>query len=414
MDRLAVGTLLDERFEVTRFLGAGAFGQVYEAKQRILDMPVRHVALKLFKSDLVTRANVASVLTDVLMLVRLLDEEPPEAVSRRIVQIYDVGIVHTGVGEQVYMSMQLIKGRRTLDNEIRRHREGGMPVALSLQYLERLLIPLAWMHEQGLVHGDLKPDNVLVTADQDIVLTDFGLAARRHLGTQGGALVWSAPESLTGVGGDVQSDIYSVGLIWYALLTGKTLYSQVGLAALGAGEDQQYKEEQLRARKWSWAQPGAHATSDAQLPSPIDRNAELAEHPLLVALLQRCLSFRIAERCPHAGMVLETIQGYAKTGKVPSWITAETADSANLPNTSNALAVQSGTEDSLGDKIADIQRLHGTGQTQPALQQAGALFKRYPTEHRVASLMATLYEQAGQITLANRLHKTAAKLQAQS
>jgi len=89
-----------------------------------------------------------------------------------------------------------------------------MPLATAMWFLRQLLVPLAWMHtlDVPVVHGDLKPDNVLLTPSGDVVLTDFGLAAHLPLRSLGGAISYQAPETLLQHGADSRADIMSSGM----------------------------------------------------------------------------------------------------------------------------------------------------------------------------------------------------------
>lgn len=307
-ERLAAGTVLGDRFEILDFLGAGSFGEVYLARQVIFGHPFRDIALKLFKGDAVTAENVKEVFSDAVAIIRMMDEQSP-AIARHIVQILDLGIVGQ-YPPRAYMSMQLVPGRQTLDQRIRRHREHGMPVDLTLHYLDSLLPALAWIHEQNMIHGDLKPDNLLLDEDDEIVITDFGLAAHVRLGACGGAVSYEAPEVLSGVGGHAQSDIYSLGIIWYQMLTGRHPFEEVGLGALGDSDMHAYREAQLRSRKWRIMKG---AGSD-HIQSPSDFNEELEEQPQIEELLKRCLTWSTSERFANAGMLKRAIDDYRRKG----------------------------------------------------------------------------------------------------
>ena len=100
------------------------------------------------------------------------------------------------------------------------------------------------------VHGDLKPENVMLTLDSRLVLVDFGLAARMPLGVRGGTIAYDAPEKLLGLIGGPLADVYSVGVIWYELLTGLHPFKDVGLDATARGDADGYTQAHIASRKW--------------------------------------------------------------------------------------------------------------------------------------------------------------------
>ncbi len=313
---LPFGTVLDDRFEIQEWLGAGSFGAVYRAKQLVFGHPLRDVALKLFDSDKVSRSNVRDLFSDAITLIGLQETEKcPLEVTRHMVQVYDIGILKTEQGDQAFMSMKLVPGRKTLESAVRRWRHAaGMPVATSLRFLLQILVPLAWMHtlDPSTVHGDLKPDNVLLAPDSTLILTDFGLASRLPLASLGGAVQYQAPETLLGGGAETSADIYGVGLMWYEMLTGRQPFSEVGLQAVGDDDTRALVRSQQEARKWLIrpADPSRHEDDDPRVPLPSETNEELRHHPKLEEMLKRCLAYRQSDRYANARLLLEQIDKY--------------------------------------------------------------------------------------------------------
>jgi serine/threonine-protein kinase len=351
-ERLAIGTVLGDRFEIQDFLGAGSFGEVYLARQVIFGHPFRDVALKLFKGDAVTAENVKEVFSDAVAIIRMMDSQSP-AIARHIVQILDLGLIDQPT-PRAYMSMQLVPGRQTLDQRIRRYRSHGMPVDLTLHYLDSMLPALAWIHEQNMIHGDLKPDNLLLDKNDEIVITDFGLAAHVRLGACGGAVSYEAPEVLSGLGGHAQSDIYSVGIIWYQMLTGRHPFDEVGLGALGDNDMQAYREAQLRSRKWM-IRRGA---SSEHIQAPSDFNDELEEQPQIEELLKRCLTWSTSERFANAGMLKRALDDYRRRGHTSMASEAQVSSSDPVP----ALATTERV-------VADALTIHANGESEQALER---------------------------------------------
>lgn len=316
---LAPGAVLADRFEIVEFLGAGSFGEVYQARQLLFGRSFRNVALKLFAEGVVTSENAREILNDALVVFGLLDENPSLDIAAHLVQVYDMGIVSTPA-PRAFMTMKLISGKKTLRSEVYRFRHGGgMPVSLSLRYIRELLLPLAWMHslETPVVHGDLKPENVMIADDSRLVLVDFGLAARMPLGVRGGTIAYDAPEKLVGLLGGPAADVYSVGVIWYELLTGQHPFKDVGLEATAKGDVDGYTQSHIAARKWPICSkdklPVAQQQSRITPASEINR--DLAEqHPQLELLLSKCMMDDMSERFPNARVLLDSISSYIENG----------------------------------------------------------------------------------------------------
>ena len=312
--RLEPGTVLDERFKIVELLGAGNFGEVYRAKQLIFGQTFREVALKLFSEGVVTATNAHKILNDAIILVGLLEEKRFSDIAPYLVQVYDMGII-LAPSPRAFMSMKLIHGKKTLKSEVYHYRhQGGMPVLLSLRYIRELLLPLAWMHglKTPVVHGDLKPDNVMVTEDSHLILIDFGLAALN--GSQGGTISYNAPEKMFGLNGEPAADVYAVGLIWYELLTGVHPFENVGLEATAKDDSEGYLHAQREARKWPIAQLNKNIPADRQknrIVPASELNSDLAEqHPQIELLLNKCLAEKISERHSNARILLDKIDAY--------------------------------------------------------------------------------------------------------
>lgn len=313
---IPLGTILDERFELKEILGAGSFGQVYRANQLVFGKLLRSVALKLFFADRVTAENVDSVFSDAILLLSLQEDHPDLEVARHLVQVYDMGLLQDG--EYAYMSMRLVPGCRTLQHAVRRHGKFGMPVDLALQFLRQMLVPLAWMHTlpTPVVHGDLKPDNILLTTETELVLTDFGLASRLPLGVRGGAIAYQAQETLNRMTGRTESDIFAIGVILYEMLTGRHPYENVGQDAQASDDQPALIAAHREARKWE-LRPPSHWNpyeDDQRIVPPSEINSELKRHPQLEEMLARCLRWSEHERYRHAQELLADVDDYIDSG----------------------------------------------------------------------------------------------------
>lgn len=196
-------------YEVTGRLGAGGLGMVYEVRHLISG---RAEAMKvLLPSQMGTEAMVERFRREVQLLATL---NHPNIANLHNAFYYQ---------EQLIMVMELVHGETLRD---RSHRI-AMPLALVLNYASQILSALSFAHQAGVVHRDIKPSNIMIT-DQDVVkLLDFGIAiTERSVGltTPGfllGSLNYMSPEQLNGEKATARSDIYSVAVTLYEVLTGR-------------------------------------------------------------------------------------------------------------------------------------------------------------------------------------------------
>lgn len=307
------GQTLDGRFFIQRRLGAGNFGAVYLAEQRVFDVRLRPVALKLFRGEMVTQENAAEVLNDAIVLMQLQQEPVHAEAARHLVAVFDAGFLHERPG-QAFILMEYVDGYhtpaggtiRTLQGMIRAFRP--VPVDLALQWMLQILKPLAWMHTlpRPVLHCDLKPDNILVYGKDTLKVADFGLAqlAFGIFGSSGagGALTYVAPETLAGMYPTAAADVYSLGLILYEILAGENPLGKVGLEALAANANERFRELQLKARAEGLAPLTDYEHPDRPL------GERLADHPLLLEIVDRCLRFKASQRYDNAAALLRAIE----------------------------------------------------------------------------------------------------------
>jgi serine/threonine protein kinase/Flp pilus assembly protein TadD len=210
---LQPGVLFGGRYEILGVLGQGGMGAVYKARDRELD---RLIALKVIRPELATDPAILLRFKQELILSR-------NITHKNVVRIYDLGEAD-GIR---FISMEYVDGEdlRTL-----LRRQGKFPPREALAVVEQVCRALDSAHSEGVIHRDLKPQNIMRDKHGRIVVMDFGLA--RSLGdtgmTQTGAIVgtleYMSPEQALGSTLDQRSDIFSVGLIFYELLTGKAPY----------------------------------------------------------------------------------------------------------------------------------------------------------------------------------------------
>jgi serine/threonine protein kinase/beta-lactam-binding protein with PASTA domain len=213
-----IGGLLEHRYRVDRVLARGGMSTVYRGVDTRLD---RAVAIKVmdpqFSSD---RAFVARFEQEARTAARL--KHPG------IVAVHDQGVDRaTPDGEHVFLIMELIEGGTLRDLITER---GTLSTPLALSVLEPVLSALAAAHQAGLVHRDVKPENVLIGHDGVVKVADFGLvravanASTTSDSTILGTVAYLSPEQVATGASDSRSDVYAAGIVLYEMLTGVAPY----------------------------------------------------------------------------------------------------------------------------------------------------------------------------------------------
>ncbi len=210
---LQPGVLFGGRYEILGVLGQGGMGAVYKARDRELD---RLIALKVIRPELANDPAILARFKQELILSR-------NITHKNVVRIFDLGEAE-GIR---FISMEYVDGE---DLRTILRREGKLAPKDAVSIAEQVCRALDCAHSEGVIHRDLKPQNIMRDRNGRIVVMDFGLA--RSLGdhgmTQTGAIVgtleYMSPEQAMGTTLDQRSDIFSVGLIFFELLTGKAPY----------------------------------------------------------------------------------------------------------------------------------------------------------------------------------------------
>src|SRR5947208_4680577 len=208
-----INTLFDGRYKVVRRLGSGGMANVYLAEDQELG---RRIAIKIL--------NDRHAHDD--QFVERFRREAKNAAGLshpNVVAIYDRGEAEG----TYYIAMEYLDGRSLKELIVSR---GPAPIPVAIDYARQILTAIRFAHRHGIVHRDIKPHNVLVDAEGRLKVTDFGIArAGASQMTEAGSIIgtaqYLAPEQARGRPADQTSDLYSVGVVLYELLTGVVPFS---------------------------------------------------------------------------------------------------------------------------------------------------------------------------------------------
>jgi serine/threonine protein kinase/tetratricopeptide (TPR) repeat protein len=219
---LEPGTMLGERYEILAMLGQGGMGAVYKARDRELD---RLVALKVIRPELTTNPEILKRFKQELILAR-------QVTHRNVIRIFDLG----QADGLKFITMDFLEGQ---DLRAELKKRGKFSPQEAARIILQMSRALEVAHGEGVVHRDLKPQNIMLDASGRAYVMDFGIARSAYLPgmTQTGALIgtpeYMSPEQAKGEKLDERSDLFSLGVIFYELLTGSSpYYSDTPLATL--------------------------------------------------------------------------------------------------------------------------------------------------------------------------------------
>nr|MBA2626505.1 serine/threonine protein kinase [Gemmatimonadales bacterium] len=228
-----LATALADRYSIERELGAGGMATVYRAEDLRHGRPV---AIKVLRPEVAAAIGADRFLREIRIAAGL--QHP------HILTLIDSGSVPSGTGsEMLYYVMPLVEGESLRD---RLTREGKLAVADAVGILREVLDALAYAHQQGIVHRDIKPDNIMLSGRHALVL-DFGVAkaiaaspaGQSALTTAGlaiGTPAYMAPEqALAQTDIDGRTDLYAAGIVAYEMLSGHTPFTGTTAQAIIAG-----------------------------------------------------------------------------------------------------------------------------------------------------------------------------------
>ncbi len=218
---MIIGKRISDRYKILKLIGGGGMSNVYLAHDMILN---RDVAIKILRYDFTTEEEMH----------RRFQREALSATSLthpNIVSIYDVG----EDGNMHYIVMEYIEGK-TLKQYIQEF--SPLSPARSVHIMKQLTSAIAHAHENGIIHRDIKPQNILMDLEGNVKITDFGIAttlsATSYTQTNSvmGTVHYLSPEQARGGTATKKSDVYALGIVFYELLTGELPFSGESAVAI--------------------------------------------------------------------------------------------------------------------------------------------------------------------------------------
>lgn len=277
-----IGKILGGRYEILEKIGEGGMAIVYKAKCNLLN---RYVAIKVLKDEFINDEN----------FIRKFKRESQAAASLshpNILGIYDVGTEDIDGKKVPYIVMEYIKGR-TLKDIIRE--KGKLTVDETIFYSIQIAEALKDAHSNHIVHRDIKPQNIMITDDNRVKVTDFGIARAATASTLTttssvlGSVHYFSPEQARGGYTDETSDIYSLGIVMYEMVTGKLPYNGETPISIAL----------------------KHIQDD--IISPRDINSSISIQ--LESIILKCVQKRQSDRYPNISTLIKDLKDFKSLGK---------------------------------------------------------------------------------------------------
>jgi serine/threonine-protein kinase len=224
-------------YEILGVLGTGGMGRVYKVRNTLSD---RVEAMKILLPDLAGRQELAERFLREIKLVAALDHPNIAALRTALT-----------VNNQLIMIMEYVEGQ-TLASRLE---QGPLPVSDAVNYIDQALLALGYAHQRQVIHRDIKPSNMMLTPQGVVKLMDFGIARSagdRTLtmtGTTLGSLYYMSPEQVKGSNVDARSDLYSVGVSLYEMVTGQCPFQADSDYSILAAHIQQTPKPPIELRR---------------------------------------------------------------------------------------------------------------------------------------------------------------------
>jgi len=275
------GESFGPRYRIIEEIGRGGMGRVYKAEDKELNI---NVALKMIRPEYSSNPQLIQKFKEETLLARSISHE-------NVIRIHDIG----DVNDIKFISMDYIRGQNLKELILT---SGTLAVETTIKLTEQLCRGLGAAHKKGIVHQDLKPRNIMIDSDGRVHIMDFGvaksLAAHETRPSKGiiGTPPYLSPEQAKKEKIDQRSDIYSLGIIIYEMLTGKRPFE--------ADTSSGYIEKHIHERP----------------PSPSDTNPLIP--PFLEKIILKCLEKDKANRYQGVEEILKDLEEYEETSMVIS------------------------------------------------------------------------------------------------
>ena len=274
-----IGRVLDGRYEIQSLLGEGGMAVVYKAMDHRLN---RQVAIKIMRQEMAADEEFRRRFLAEAHAVAMLS-------NHNIVAIYDV----SRSSSMEYIVMELVDGI-TLKQYM--ERRGALGWRETLHFSRQIARALRHAHERGIVHRDIKPNNIMLLKDGTIKVADFGIAALENEAVESngqaiGSIHYIAPEQARGESPDARSDLYSLGVVMYEMLTGEQPYTGDSLGEI--------------AVKHMNATPVPPHEKVSDVPEELER------------ITMKAMSADISARYQTAGELLDDLEAFIQTQMQP-------------------------------------------------------------------------------------------------